>query len=124
VLGRRDDVAVAGREHDLVADALLGRDEDGLAGERRPVPARKRHDAHGVVFDERVGVHSPFILAPAGGEVAFEQQQPRDLRVRFTVRRVTPEDFREMLPRLVDPAEIAEQRAEILIRDGGGRVER
>jgi hypothetical protein len=101
---RRDQRDVA-QELDGVAEALLGMQQDGLAGERLAAPLRLREIARRQVAD----APARLVFFPAGREVAaLEQHDPlaRDRLGVVGLRRLGGAEFRE---RLVEPFEILQR---------------
>jgi len=81
----RDQIGNDACEHDLIADALLGRHQDALARQRAAVPMLetvigRRHLAG--------KLEARGIIAPARFQIAFEKMQDRAIEPRLGILRI------------------------------------
>ncbi len=80
-LGLGDQLRVTRGKHHLVADALLGMDQQRLAGQGRSVPAGLR-----VAIEEHfAGLLTPLVLRPGALEIALQQVGVRKVPVCFRI---------------------------------------
>ena len=125
---QEDSAGLRGHERDVaeelerVAEALLGVEENGAAGEGGAVPLGLAEIA--AEGEEVAALPAPFVLWPAGGKIATVEEEEGEIAVGIGVVGLEGDGLAIGSGSVVEAGEIAEGVAEVIVSGGVAGVER